>query len=290
MTAHRRSIQEQTCHEAVAQALCDAYVEGPLSTEPLPSEDEVDTIIEIARSVLLPRHAANTSTVRDVTERVLDLHTRLHAQLYRALRRTHAANIRGLPGATAHDIAAELVAQLPTLRTQIVSDVRAAYDGDPAATSIDEILLCYPGIYAVTVYRIAHALLTSGAVMIPRMMTELAHRRTGIDIHPGASIGASFFIDHGTGVVIGETAVIGNRVRLYQGVTLGALSVPRDRRRPAPVAQRHPTLEDDVVVYANATILGGATVIGKGAVIGGNAFVTTSVPAGARITATPRRD
>lgn len=149
--------------------------------------------------------------------------------------------------------------------------------------------MCYPGFYAVTVYRVAHALLQEGAVIVPRMMTELAHERTGIDIHPGAAIGRSFFIDHGTGVVIGETSVIGDRVRIYQGVTLGALSVPRTEERPAPGARRHPTIEDDTVIYAGATILGGETVIGKGAVIGGNAWVTASVPAGARISGAPTR-
>src|SRR5688572_31858052 len=167
-------------------------------------------------------------------------------------------------------------------------DLRAAYESDPAATGIDEVLLTYPGAYAVTVYRIAHALLKEGAVIVPRMMTELAHRRTGIDIHPGAEIGHSFFIDHGTGVVIGETTLIGDRVRIYQGVTLGALSVPQGEARPEPGHRRHPTLEDDVVIYANATILGGDTVIGRGAVIGGNAFVTTSVAPGTRVSGAPR--
>jgi serine O-acetyltransferase len=138
------------------------------------------------------------------------------------------------------------------------------------------------------VYRIAHALLREGAVVIPRIMTELANRHTGVDIHPGAEIGPSFFIDHGTGVVIGETTVIGQRVRIYQGVTLGALTVPQGETRPTPGHRRHPTLEDDVVIYANATILGGETVIGKGAVIGGNAFVTSSVPPGSKISGSSR--
>ena len=141
-------------------------------------------------------------------------------------------------------------------------------------------MLAYPGTYAITVYRIAHALHREGGVLIPRMMTELAHRRTGIDIHPGAEIGEAFFIDHGTGVVIGETTRIGNRVRIYQGVTLGALTVPQGEARPLPGNRRHPTIEDGVVIYANATILGGETVIGAGAVIGGNAFITASVAAG----------
>ena len=137
-------------------------------------------------------------------------------------------------------------------------------------------------------YRLAHALLAQGALVVPRMMTEIAHRRTGVDLHPGAEIGESFFIDHGTGVVIGETTKIGDRVRVYQGVTLGALTVPHGEARPRPGHRRHPTLEDDVVIYANATILGGETIIGRGSVVGGNAFVTASVPPGTRVTGMTR--
>ena len=162
----------------------------------------------------------------------------------------------------------------------------AAYDSDPAATGIDEIVACYPGLYAIAVYRVAHHLLGLGAEVLPRMLTEHAHSRTGIDIHPGATIGESFFIDHGTGIVIGETSTIGDRVRIYQGVTLGALSI-RDRGRAdkprRPGSKRHPTIEDDVIIYANATILGGNTVIGQGAVVGGNAWITYSVPPRTRV-------
>ena len=155
---------------------------------------------------------------------------------------------------------------------------------DPAASGIDEIVACYPGLYAIAIYRVANRLLALGAEVVPRMLTEYAHSRTGIDIHPGATIGASFFIDHGTGIVIGETSRIGDRVRVYQGVTLGALSV-RHRSGAAKAAgkQRHPTIEDDVTIYANATILGGDTVIGRGAVVGGNAWITFSVPPGTRV-------
>ena len=170
------------------------------------------------------------------------------------------------------------------MRALLAKDVLAAFDQDPAATGIDEIVACYPGLYAIAIYRVAHRLLGDGAEVLPRMLTEHAHSRTGIDIHPGATIGTSFFIDHGTGIVVGETCLIGNRVRIYQGVTLGALSV-RDRGRtdkPNP-KKRHPTIEDDVIIYANATILGGDTVIGRGAVVGGNAWITYSVPAGIRV-------
>lgn len=181
-------------------------------------------------------------------------------------------------------ITARLLQALPDIRAQLMGDVRAAFDSDPAASGTDEIVACYPGLYAIAIYRVAHRLLLDGAEVVPRMLTEHAHSRTGIDIHPGAVIGESFFIDHGTGIVVGETTVIGNRVRIYQGVTLGALSV-RDRGRtdkPNP-KKRHPTIEDDVIIYANATILGGDTVIGRGAVVGGNAWITYSVPSGIRV-------
>jgi serine O-acetyltransferase len=172
----------------------------------------------------------------------------------------------------------ELLQRLPELRKKLEQDVQAAYDGDPAAKSYHEVIFCYPGLEAVSVYRIAHELLLLGIPLIPRIMTEAAHSKTGIDIHPGARIGPSFFIDHGTGVVIGETCDIGARVKLYQGVTLGALSFPHDAAgNLIRGMKRHPTLEDDVVVYANATILGGDTVIGHHAVIGSSVWLTHSV-------------
>ena len=164
------------------------------------------------------------------------------------------------------------------MRLILEQDAQAAFEGDPAAKSHHEIIFCYPGLEAVSVYRVAHELLLLGVPLIPRMMTEHAHQKTGIDIHPGARIGPGFFIDHGTGVVIGETCDIGTNVKLYQGVTLGALSFPRDAAgNIIRGMKRHPTLEDDVVIYANATILGGDTVIGKGAVIGSNVWLTQSV-------------
>ncbi|MCK6555244.1 serine O-acetyltransferase [Candidatus Binatia bacterium] len=175
--------------------------------------------------------------------------------------------------------------RLPALRDLLDRDVRAAYDGDPAAKSVEEVIFSYPAIEAITTYRIAHELGKEHVPMIPRIMTENAHSRTGIDIHPGATIGHSFFIDHGTGVVIGETSVIGNNVKLYQGVTLGALSFQRDadgaliRHR-----KRHPTIEDDVTIYSGATILGGDTVIGAGSVIGGNVWLVGSVPPHSKVT------
>jgi serine O-acetyltransferase len=188
------------------------------------------------------------------------------------------------PAERAPETVRAFASRLPAVRELLASDVRAAYEGDPAATSPDEAILCYPGFTAVLYQRVAHELFLLGVPLIPRIITEEAHAETGIDIHPGARIGRSFFIDHGTGVVIGETAVLGERVRIYQGVTLGAKSFPLDEKgRPVKGIDRHPIVEDDVVIYAGATILGRVT-IGKGSSIGGNVWLTKSVPPGTRIT------
>lgn len=174
-----------------------------------------------------------------------------------------------------------LLEELPKIRAVLLTDVETAYHGDPAAKSFDEIILAYPGLEAIATHRIAHCLYEMGIPIIPRVMSERAHSRTGIDIHPGAKIGKGFFIDHGTGVVVGETTTIGDNVKIYQGVTLGATS-PFDRDgRPRTGVKRHPDIEDDVIIYANATILGGKTVIGRGAVVGGNTWITSSVAPGA---------
>ncbi|MBN2188801.1 MAG: hypothetical protein JW699_05055 [Chitinispirillaceae bacterium] len=176
-----------------------------------------------------------------------------------------------------------LVESLPAIRATLLEDVQAAFEGDPAARYMDEIIMSYPCVEAIATYRIAHLLYELDVPIIPRIMAERAHSRTGIDIHPGADIGPGFFIDHGTGVVIGETTRIGRNVKLYQGVTLGALSPFDSEGHPRKGEKRHPDIEDDVIIYANATILGGSTVIGKGAVIGGNVRVTRSVPPGTRL-------
>lgn len=185
----------------------------------------------------------------------------------------------------AHQIVQAFAVELPAIRRLLDSDVLAAYRGDPAAHSVDEVLLCYPGVLAVTHHRIAHVLYRLGASMLARMIAEIAHGQTGIDIHPGAAIGPGFFIDHGTGVVIGETCRIGKRVKLYQGVTLGALSFAKDEATGILVkgTKRHPDVEDNVVIYAGATILGGETVIGHDAVIGGNVWLIHSVPPGSKV-------
>jgi serine O-acetyltransferase len=293
--------------DGVTDELLDAYLDPAakemqhIGSYELPSEAQIERIVEMCRALLFPGYAGpdvarvDERELRDLVRlRLQELRVALQRQVYRAShhKRQQALGRNELECADctrkANDITDRFLARLPELRRFVREDLRAAYAGDPAASGVDEILLTYPGSYAITVYRIAHALLREGAVVIPRMMTELAHRQTGIDIHPGAEIGVPFFIDHGTGVVIGETTLIGRGVRIYQGVTLGALIVPQGEARPEPGKRRHPTIEDDVVIYANATILGGETVIGRGAVIGGNAFITASVPAGTKISGSSR--
>lgn len=254
----------------------------------LPSLELVGDIVEQARSLLFPGFVGRSlarvteNELRDyVSERVEDLGRLLRRQLYRGLHHTKSEDRRGddcpTCAAKADVITSAFIAKLVEIRQALALDVDAHLAGDPAASGSDEVIFCYPGLYAISVYRIANALHLLGARLIPRMMSELAHQRVGIDIHPGATIGRSFFIDHGTGVVIGETSVIGDHVRIYQGVTLGALTVHGRQERGV---KRHPTIEDGVVIYAGATILGGDTVIGRGAVIGGNCWVTASVAPG----------
>jgi len=185
------------------------------------------------------------------------------------------------PEERSQDLTAAFLQKLPEVRALAETDLQAAYDGDPAATSKAEIIIAYPGFYAIIIYRLAHALFTLGVPLIPRIMTEYAHSKTGIDIHPGATIGEYFFIDHGTGIVVGETTVIGKNVKLYQGVTLGALSTRGGQNLRG--RHRHPTIEDNVTIYAGASILGGETVIGHDSVIGSNVFLTRPIPPGTRI-------
>ena len=187
------------------------------------------------------------------------------------------------PEGWSEEVVLRLFERLPELRRVLNTDVRAAYDGDPAASSIEEVVFSYPSVQAISAYRVAHEMHLEDVPMIPRIITEHAHSETGIDINPEAQIGESFFIDHGTGVVIGATAIIGRNVKLYQGVTLGALSVSRDELTGRRGKKRHPTIEDDVTIYAGASIHGGETVIGKGSVIGGNVWLTKSVPPGSKI-------
>ncbi len=266
------------------------------STEPggreLPSRDALAQIIDGLRGVLFPmrlgpvdlRHESEDFFVGHTLDSVLHallvqvrlelVYTARHQPYHDALGiDTHAVKL-------VHDFSLAL----PQIRSLLDADVLAAYQGDPAARSVDEVLLCYPGILAMIHHRLAHQLYILGVPLLARIVAELAHGQTGIDIHPGANIGSGLFIDHGTGVVIGETAIIGQRVRIYQAVTLGAKSFPSDESgKPLKGQPRHPIVEDDVVIYAGATVLGRVT-IGRGASIGGNVWVTHNVPAGAQIT------
>jgi serine O-acetyltransferase len=272
----------------ITEALVASYTEGKytnhLGHQPLPSRDAVPDILTDLMDLLYPGfvrrqnlHLGNVGY--HVGDLVDGLHDKLTQQITRALRHEYGPLQPDTDfEAAAQGKAIEFLRRLAELRAVLEQDVEAAYVGDPAAHSHYEIVFCYPGLEAVTVYRLAHELLLLGVPLIPRMMTEYAHSKTGIDIHPGARIGPSFFIDHGTGVVIGETCDIGRHVKLYQGVTLGALSFPRDAAgNLIRGRKRHPTLEDEVVVYANATILGGDTVVGHHAVIGSSVWLTRSV-------------
>ncbi len=256
----------------------------------LPSREALETMVTDLRAALFPAHfdAADLSAGglrRHIGRRLETALVALREQVRRGL--LACASSEDDPAAwerRAVEVVGEFSRRLPTIRVLLGSDALAAYEGDPAATSTDEVLFCYPGIVAITHHRIAHELYTLEVPLIPRMISELAHAATGIDIHPGARIGASFFIDHGTGVVIGETCIIGERVRLYQGVTLGAKSFPADEHgHPIKGRPRHPIVEDDVTIYAGATILGRVT-IGRGSSIGGNVWLTRSVPPGSTVT------
>ncbi len=259
----------------------------------LPSRAEIIDVIHLLLQVLYPGYVGRQGlTDEEVAYHVGVLLSTLREKLARQIEQClcHQAEAEHIDvstepcGPQAKKLASMFLAKLPELRATLLDDVQAAFDGDPAATNLDEIILAYPGMLAVTVYRIAHELHEMGVPLMPRIMTEWAHAKTGCDIHPGAHIGKSFFIDHATGVVIGETSRIGANVKLYQGVTLGALSHPRDERgRVIRNTKRHPTVADGVTVYANATVLGGETTLGAGSVVGGSVFLTESVPNGSRV-------
>ena len=249
----------------------------------MPSRDEIIRIIGLLRQLLFPGYFGQLElTPQNVRYHVGSLLTeigrRLTEQIYRCLCYDKNPSSKELPDRKeAAKLAATFLKRIPTVRKMLALDVQAAYDGDPAAKSLEEVIYCYPGFFAITVYRLAHELFVLKIPLMPRIMTEYAHSITGVDIHPGATIGKSFFIDHATGVVIGETTRIGDNVKIYQGVTLGALSFPKDERgRLIKGLQRHPTIGDNVTIYANATILGKIT-IGKGTTVGGNTFITESI-------------
>ncbi|MFN5744704.1 MAG: serine O-acetyltransferase EpsC [Methylococcaceae bacterium] len=257
----------------------------------LPSRKALESIVESLSTVLYPNRLGAGDIAPEHADRFVDTRLRqaldeLVIQIERELRFTAEQSSGSAPdtGQQSVNLTRRFAATLPDLREVLDSDLQAAFEGDPAARSVDEVLVCYPGIIAVTCHRLAHELFCLGLPLIARMIAEIAHSVTGIDIHPGAEIGGSFFIDHGTGVVIGETAVIGRRVRLYQAVTLGAKRFPTDENGVLLKGNaRHPIVEDDVVIYAGATILGRIT-IGRGSTIGGNVWLTRSVPPDSNIT------
>ncbi len=254
----------------------------------LPSKQSVAAIVDDLETLAFPGYRREDGIVDTNADFLIgELVHRTARNLVRELERSLDYRLRmetgrGCPAAChmeARDLAYDFLESLPGIRTVLMEDVAAAFSGDPAAKSVEEVILSYPGMEAIVAHRFAHWFWERRIPLLPRMMSEYLHGKTGIDIHPGARIGRMFFIDHGTGVVIGETAVIGDRVKIYQGVTLGALSV----RKAEGDVKRHPTIEDDVTIYSGATILGGQTVIGRGSVIGGNVWLTRSVPPYSRV-------
>jgi serine O-acetyltransferase len=264
-----------------------------ISQRYLPSREAIVGILQSVLDLMYPGYFGRQDLNRDnlaahVGQMTAALAPRLEHELEHCLcygreRETDAPEF-GECAPRAHELAEIFLRRLPEIRGLLLRDVQAAFDGDPAALNLDEIILAYPGVLAVSVYRIAHALYDLGVPMMARIMTEWAHSKTGCDIHPGATIGPAFFIDHATGVVIGETTEIGEGVKLYQGVTLGALSFPRDASgQIIRGRKRHPTVESGSTLYANATVLGGQTVVGADSVIGGSVFLTRSVPPRSRV-------
>jgi serine O-acetyltransferase len=294
----RREEEEATPFARTVDALCAAnedMLRGRLRAggrHMLPSRDAIAEIVADLRAVLFPGHFGSSDLSHIglrywVGARLDSVQVALKEQVVRGLSFTcdHPPGEGLCPvcDRRATEVTETLIGRLPDLRALLATDVRAAFDGDPAAQFLDETLFCYPGVTAITQHRIAHELYGQGVPLLPRIISELAHAATGIDIHPGAQIGGSFFIDHGTGVVIGETCTIGERVRLYQGVTLGARGFPSDADgNPIKGLPRHPVVEDDVVIFAGATVLGRIN-IGKGATIGGNVWLTKSVPPESRV-------
>lgn len=281
--------------DKLVNQLCDLSKNSDLYHIPwhemeLPSAAELEKLVGILREILFPGYFGD-SKVRGET-----LHYIIGARLHSALSILTSQIKRGFcfycyePEEKCGDckeksvfIARKFIEKLPVIKQQLASDAKAAFDGDPANPHVSEAIFCYPSMTAITYQRIAHELHVQGVPLIPRIITEIAHSKTGIDIHPGARIGKGFFIDHGTGVVIGETTIIGNNVRLYQGVTLGAKSFPLDENgNPIKGIDRHPIVEDDVIIYANATLLGRIT-IGKGATVGANVWITEDVAPGTRV-------
>ena len=288
---------QATAREKLTGELLGSYLQDErarrISQRYLPSREAIVEILESVLDLMYPgyfgRQDLNADNLSEhLAHMVAALVPKLeremeHCLCYGRERETVPPKL-GECAPRAHELAEIFLRRLPEIRGLLIRDVQAAFDGDPAALNLDEIILAYPGVLAVSVYRIAHALYDLGVPMMARIMTEWAHSKTGCDIHPGASIGAAFFIDHATGVVIGETTHIGDGVKIYQGVTLGALSLPRDASgHLIRGKKRHPTVESGSTLYANATVLGGQTVVGADSVIGGSVFLTRSVPPRSRV-------
>lgn len=262
------------------------------TAENFPNRQNVVLVLQDLQSLVFPGFRVaedlDSTNIRYATgQRVNNIIAKLTREIEKALIYTNSQSEKPRENLQksscfklAEKVSVSLIEEIPEIRRKILLDTQALCKGDPAAKSNEEVILSYPGLEAILVYRIANFLFKNGVPIIPRIMTEHVHGKTGIDIHPGATIGESFFIDHGTGIVIGETCIIGNNVKIYQGVTLGALSVKKTLQNK----KRHPTIEDDVTIYANATILGGETVIGRGSTIGGNTWITESVPENSIVT------
>ena len=264
--------------EAMAQTMSEARVPMYGARVRLPDRKAIEELIREMRKLMFPAYFGDAALMTlDAADYAALLLERIETALQRQIALALPEEEIDRSSATAR----EVVEQLPRIQQQLLTDVDAFFEGDPAAQNKEEVIFAYPGLFAIFVYRIAHELFLRHVPIIPRIMTEYAHSRTGIDIHPGAAIGSYFFIDHGTGVVIGETSELGDHVKLYQGVTLGALSTRGGHGGVS--GKRHPTVESDATIYSGASILGGDTVIGQGAVVGGNTFLTHSVPAGMRV-------
>ena len=271
--------------EIIAKKMAESYKTSEVtmltSCSGLPVRDEVIGILNEVKALMFPAYFAPKEAMVDATEFAEELLNSIYFRLKKQVALALSFKCKEDVSEKAEKITEDFISALPEIHRVLLTDVNATFEGDPAASSKEEIIFSYPGFYTIFVYRVAHLLYQSGVPFVPRMMTEYAHDKTGIDINPGATIGEYFFIDHGTGIVIGETTVIGKHVKLYQGVTLGALS-PRKGQSLAGV-KRHPTVKDNVTIYSGASILGGDTVIGEGAVIGGNSFITESVGENSRV-------
>ena len=285
---HRKKLPEAI--EDILKSVGDEDCFAHIGDEPIHFSTSVRDMIDKFRDILFPGYFSKervdqANLVYHMGQSVSQLYEILSEQIIHVLR--HDCIRYGLKctecDSQGHEAALTVIRAIPELRKSLGLDVRGAYDGDPAAKSHDEIIFSYPGLYAITVYRVAHILYKLKVPQLPRIMSEYAHSLTGIDIHPGATIGQCFVIDHGTGIVIGETSEIGNNVRVYQNVTIGALSLPPNAGEALRDAKRHPTIEDDVIIYSGATILGGDTVIGARSVVGGNVWLTSSIPADTKV-------